>query len=302
MVILDIGSGNVKVYKVNNLGDVESIYIKNIMFKQNYSKENGIASGDIKELINAIKNVQEISNEQEINAYATSIFRLLTKEQFEKLNDEIINETNVKVNLLTQEKEELYMAKAVGNIKGLDGPYLVCCVGGSSTEMIVMENGKIIESITEEFATGDIIKEFPQLMEDETNVKKEDIRDFIKRNFKKLPKTKCKYAIFTGFHLMYHTVAENKMHSNKFFEKTGVPYYLKVDEYKKYIDELLYERNLQELRDRYPENPKFMNQTRGGNMIVVYILEQIEAEYYFPTNFNMIHGIVAELMEEKNNK
>jgi len=300
MVILDIGSGNVKAYKVNNLGDVESIYIKNIMFKQHYSKESGISEKDIQELILAIKDVQNISNEEKISAYATSIFRMLNKEQFKKLNDKIMNETNIKINLLNQEKEELYMAKSVGTIKELDGPYLVCCVGGSSTEMIVMENGEILEQLTEEFATGDVIKEFPQLMEDRTDVKMEDIKKFIERNFKKLPKTKCKYAIFTGFHLMYHTVAGNKMHNNKFFNKAGIPYYLTVNEYRKYIEELLYERDLQELRDKYPANPKFMNQTRGGNSVVVYLLEKVGAEYYFPTNFNMINGIVAELMEESN--
>lgn len=297
-IIVDIGSGNIKAYSVNENKEVKSIYLKNIMFKKNFSKENGIAEEDVKELILAIKEIQNISNKLNINAYATSVFRMLNKEQIEELQDKLTKMTGIKINVINQEKEEKYMAKAVGNIIEIDEPYLVCCVGGSSTEMIVMKNGKIIEQLTEEFATGDMLKQFPQIAEDKPDIKIEDMKGFIKENFKKFPKTKCRYAIFTGFHLMYNTVAENEMIKNTFFKRKDIPYYLTTEQFNKNNEEAINNMSLNQLKEKYPENPNFMNGTRGANTIVGYILEQVGAEFYFPTNLNMIDGIVSELREK----
>ena len=133
------------------------------MFKKNFSKERGIAEEDKKELINAIKEIKNRNIGIPIHAYATSVFRMLSKEKLEELQIEIIQATGIKISVISQQEEEKYMSRAVGNICEIDEPYLVCCVGGSSTEMIVMQNGKIIEQLTEEFATGDMLKNFHKL-------------------------------------------------------------------------------------------------------------------------------------------
>lgn len=298
-IIIDIGSGNIKAYSINTMKEVKKIYIKNIMFKKNFSRERGIAEEDKKELINALKEIKNHNIDIPVHAYATSVFRMLNKEKLEELQIEIIQATGIKINVISQQEEEKYMAKAVGNIYELDEPYLVCCVGGSSTEMIVMQNGKIIEQLTEEFATGDMLKKFPQIAEDKPNINIEDMYQYIKENFKTLPKTKCRYAIFTGFHLMYNTVAENKMNKNTFFERKDIPYYLTVEQFNKNNKEAINKRSLNSLKEKYPENPSFMNGTRGANTIVGYILEKVGAEIYFPTNLNMINGIVENLQEEE---
>ncbi len=298
-IIIDIGSGNIKAYSINIMKEIKKIYIKNIMFKKNASREKGIAEEDEKELINAIKEIKNRNMGIPIYAYATSIFRIINKEKLEELQIKIMEATGVKINVISQQEEEEYMAKAVGNICELDEPYLVCCVGGSSTEMIVMQQGKIIEQLTEEFATGDMLKKFPQIAEDKPNINIEDMYKYIKENFKILPKTKCRYAIFTGFHLMYNTVAENKMNKNNFFARKDIPYYLTVDQFNNNNEELIKTRSLNSLKEKYPENPSFMNGVRGANTIVSYILEQVGAEFYFPTNLNMINGIVEKLQEKE---
>ena len=93
-------------------------------------------------------------------AGATSIFRMLTNDQRCGVEEAILEETGIKINIITQEQEAIYMAKAVGNIQNINDPYLVCCVGGSSTEMIVMQNNNIVEHKTEKFATGDMLRQF----------------------------------------------------------------------------------------------------------------------------------------------
>ena len=298
-IIIDIGSGNIKAYSINEMKEIKNIYLKNIMFKKNFTKETGIAEEDKIELINAIEEIKKHNIDIPIYAYATSVFRMLNKKQLEELQTEITKKTGIKINVISQQEEEIYMAKAVGNICDIDEPYLVCCVGGSSTEMIVMQNGKIIEQLTEEFATGDMLKKFPQIAEDKPNINIEDMYKYIKENFKKLPKTKCRYAIFTGFHLMYNTVAKNKMNKNTFFQKKNIPYYLTVEQFNKNNEEAINKTSLNSLKEKYPENPNFMNGTRGCNTIVGYILEKVGTEIYFPTNLNMIHGIVEELEEKE---
>lgn len=297
-IIMDIGSGNVKTYNVQELRDAKLIHLKNIMFKKNFSKENGISEEDKEQLIEEIKSIRGNNPDAQIHAYATSVFRMLSEKQLEKLQSEIIQKTGVKINVVSQEIEEKYMAKAVGNIEEIKEPYLVCCVGGSSTEMIVMQEGKIIEQLTEEFATGDMLKRFPEISEDNTNLKIEDLRDYIKENFVKLPKTKCRFAIFTGFHLMYNTVAGNDMQENTFFKRENIPYYISTKQFNENNKNALNNRSLNELKEKYPENPNFMNGTRGANTIVGYILERVGAEFYFPTDLNMIDGIISELRDK----
>ena len=41
-IIIDIGSGNIKAYSINTVKEIKNIYLKNIMFKKNFSKESRI--------------------------------------------------------------------------------------------------------------------------------------------------------------------------------------------------------------------------------------------------------------------
>lgn len=298
-VIIDIGSGNIKSYTVDENKKVTPLYQKNIMFKAHFSKEKGIDEKDKEELIKGIKDIKKLSDGKPISAYATSVFRMLSEKQLSSLRIDLIRETGLGINVISPEQEEIYMAKSVGNIEELDTPYLVCCVGGSSTEMIVMQKGKILEQITEEFATGDMLRKFPRIAEDKCTVSEEELREYIEQNFKKLPTIKCENAIFTGFHLTYNTVAKNPMHENDLFSRADIPYYLTTEEFKVNNSNAIKNRSLDELKRGYPENPNFMNGTRGANTIVGYILEKVGAKRIFPTDLNMINGIVAELDERE---
>ena len=84
-IIIDIGSGNIKAYLIKNMREIKSIYLKNIMFKKNFSKDKGIAKEDEEELISGIKEIKKSNVDIQIHAYATSVFRMLSKSQFEEL-------------------------------------------------------------------------------------------------------------------------------------------------------------------------------------------------------------------------
>ena len=74
-IIIDIGSGNIKAYKVDNQ-NIKSIYLRNIEFKKHFSIEQGIDPNDLDILINSILEIQKENSNSTIWAGATSIFRL----------------------------------------------------------------------------------------------------------------------------------------------------------------------------------------------------------------------------------
>lgn len=116
-IIIDIGSGNIKAYSINKNKEIKNIYLKNIMLKKNFSKENGISEKDKKELISAIKEIKDNNIGIPVYAYATSIFRMLDKEKLYEIQKAI----GIKINVISQQEEEKYMAKAVGNLNMING-------------------------------------------------------------------------------------------------------------------------------------------------------------------------------------
>ena len=249
-------------------------------------------------MIESLKEIQRSYINIPVYAYATSIFRLMSEKQVAELKNIVYEKTGIIINIVSKDQESLYMAKSVGNIEELDEPYLVFSVGGSSTEFVVLEKGKIKENFTVEFAVGDVLKKYPSTSEDMPKNTFDEIYEYISANFAELPKTKCKYAIFTGLHLTYNKIAGNKMENNHIFTKKEIPNFIRTEQYKIYTINTIEKRNLKELREKYPQDPKFMDGARASMAIITYILEKVGARYIFPTDLNMIDGIVNELQEK----
>ncbi len=294
-IIIDIGSGSLKAYNVDSERNIKQIYKKTIMFKVHFTKENGINAEDKEQLIHSLNEIKKMNPSKEIHAYATSIFRLMNEKQSEELKNEILEKTGILLSIVTPEKEAKYIEKSVGNIPEISDPYLVFCVGGSSTELIVLEKGEEREHYIVEFAVGDLLKKFPEITENVCSVNYNDIYKYIEGNFTSLPKTKCKYAIFTGSHLTYNEAVGNKMEDNKFFYKKGIPKFITTEDYKNDTIHTVEQRTLNEMKAKYPQDPKYMEGTRACVTLITYILEKMESKYIFPTDLNMIDGIVNEL-------
>ena len=297
-IIVDIGSGSIKAYIVDENKKINPIFKKTIMFKVNFSEENGISDGDKNKLIESLKEIQRSYINIPVYAYATSIFRLMSEKQVAELKNIVYEKTGIIINIISKDQESLYMAKSVGNIEELDEPYLVFSVGGSSTEFVGLEKGKIKEDFTVGFGVGGVLKKYPSTSEDMPKNTFDEIYEYISANFAELPKTKCKYAIFTGLHLTYNKIAGNKMENNHIFTKKEIPNFIRTEQYKIYTINTIEKRNLKELREKYPQDPKFMDGARASMAIITYILEKVGARYIFPTDLNMIDGIVNELQEK----
>lgn len=294
-IVIDIGSGSLKAYSVDSEKNIQPFYKKTIMFKVNYTKENGLNVDDKNKLVESLKEIKQMNPNKEIHAYATSIFRLMSQKQVTELKQEILKTTGIDFTIVTPEQEAKYIEKSVGNIPEISDPYLVFCVGGSSTELIVLEKWKEKEHLTVEFAVGDLLKKFPEITENICKVNYNQVYKFIEDKFNTLPKTKCKYAIFTGSHLTYNEAVGNKMEDNHFFVKKGIPKYITVEDYRSDTIYTLEKRNLKEMKERFPQDPKYMDGARACVTLISYILDKVESKYIFPTDLNMIDGIVNEL-------
>ena len=82
---------------------------------------------------------------------------------------------------------------------------------------------------------------------------REELREYIEQNFKKLPTIKCENAIFTGFHLTYNTVAKILCMKMIYLGRADIPYYLTTEEFKVNNSNAIKNRSLDELKRGYPE-------------------------------------------------
>lgn len=88
------------------------------------------------------------------------------------------------------------------------------------------------------------------------------------------------------------------MENNNIFSNKNIPKYILTEQYKINTINTIEKRNLQELKANYPQDPKFMDGARASVAIITYILEKTGVKYIFPTDLNMIDGIVNELFDD----
>ena len=92
--IIEIGSSNTKTHIYD---DGKVIYEDNttIEFKKNYKNNNKIMLEDLEILYKIIEKALEYT--LNINIYGCSIFRNITKDEFNKINDIIYSKFNLKI-------------------------------------------------------------------------------------------------------------------------------------------------------------------------------------------------------------
>ena len=110
-IIIDIGSGNIKGYLINEDEEIKNIFLRSIMFKKNFSKENGISEEDRNELIKAIKEIKDANPNVPIYTYATSVFRMLSAENLHNLQKEMQEKLAIQFNVISQKEEKNILQK-----------------------------------------------------------------------------------------------------------------------------------------------------------------------------------------------
>lgn len=287
-VIIDIGSGKTKSYIIDENNQIMPLYEQIIGLKEGYDYTSGLAIEHKIILFNTINKIKSMAEGRPIHIYATSVFRTMSDDIRSEFIKEFYNETGLEFNVVSSERESELMTMAVKNLV-LDEPYLVTCIGNGSTEMNIMRNGLVVESVNIEFAKADLIKAFPALKDEICNVDLIQLENFVEKNMK-FPKLKSDYAIILGFNnLSKSRACDFKLLDNLFFKESSIPVYL---DYQQFVVE-----TIKLFKTFHLEN--YIEIFRAHCIIVKCILQKIQAKYCFPTNLNMIDGIVEELKQDR---
>lgn len=292
-VIIEIGSTTSKAYLYEN-NEVIDLERRTIELKNHYKLENKIKEDDKIELYNFVN-----SNKKE-NTYVfgTSIFRNLNDNQKEEWFKEFKENTGLDFTIVTPDMEnEFTVYGAIANID-YKGKIAIMIGGGGSTELSIVENGKIIEKANSSFGAMDTTDMFPELRTDKA---KTDY-DYMVEETKKLvniPKNKADILILAGGDYIYYYEELNyPVESNKFYENPLQPYCLDIETMDKLDRNFFYEISLDEVCNR-TNNDGWWRGARGMRLCVKSLVDILEVKYIIPTRISMVYGLVEKI---KNNE
>ena len=291
-ILIDVGSSTVKVYKYSN-NKLNLILQRSLYFKDGFDPEGGISPENKKELFELLEAIKEENKDVSIRIYATGIFRKLAPETKVNFIDEVFLRTGLYFNIIDQDLENFYLEMALVGKCNLNEPVLLINIGGGSTELVVMYGKEAIERLNLDFGVGKIISDFPQINEEISRAKLEEVVESVKNLLPSL-QNKPKIAFYTGNELTYMKLANYPLKKNNLFEDEDHPYLIEFEDFKNKNKEIFEKITLKELESLMPDNPKWMHGARPCSAIAQAICEKYNIEKIVPSDSNIINGIVRQ--------
>ena len=292
-IMIEVGSTNTKAYLCEK-DNVTQLISKTIEFKNHYKKENKIAEEDKKSLFDLIKSLKE----EKIYIFGTSIFRNLTPEQQENWLTEFTNETGIPFHIVTSDLENEYTVYGVVSNISYKGKIAVMIGGGGSTELSIVENGKIIEKANSSFGAMDTTDMFPDLKTDFATSNYDKMIEETKKITNK-PQNKADLLVLAGGdYLYFYDELKYPVEKNKFYQSNLQPYCLEVGIMDRLDRKFFYETSLEEICQR-TNNDGWWRGARGMRLCVKAIVDVVEAKYIIPTRITMVYGIAEKIKEGK---
>lgn len=291
----DLGSSTIKGYRNIKGQEIDIIEEKSILFKKGFKKEKGIDIEDQQELFSFFEKIKRkyCLSKENTKVYATGVWRELSTFQQEEIKKKF-EKLDLSYEIISHEKENYYFQKAMeGNYNGKR--ILMVNMGGKTTELVVIDNGDIQDTINLSIGVLDIITNFPNINSDD---QKEDMRkiiDFaVNRIDDRVESLNCDCAIHTGGELRFQKLTKYPLVCNNIFED-GI--HNKMVSYEDFVNknkQIFYEMKLDELYRLMPGNPKWMDGAKAGILLGQAIFEKAKVKYIIPSDLNIIHGILKE--------
>lgn len=284
-IVIEVGSTATKIDLCNE-NEVKHLETYVIFFKTNYKKENKLDKEDVNKLI---KKVNEYKQKYK-NVYVcgTSIFRNLTEEQEDEFLNQFYNETGIKFDIISQEKEN--ELTVIGATKKVNSKVAVFVGGGGSTEIAIYENG-IKEMVNTKIGVIDILDKYPDLAEDLATTNLETIKKIVKEKLN-LPKQKADTLILAGGgHLYFALNSGFDYEENNLYKDDLQPVMMPMETRKQDTERYYKEISLDEIRKRV-DNPDWWYATRAMTAFVLVVAEELGAKYIVPTDISMVHGLL----------
>lgn len=291
--IVEIGSNNTKthIYKGNEL-----IYENNdtIEFKKNYKVENKINEGDLNKLYEIIKNILKYT--KNINIYGCSIFRKISKEELNEINEKLNNKFELTLQVVSQEDEANYTA--FGCYKDIEYKENICIFigGGGSIELIFVNNKKIIEKKYYDFGVVDITSKFDSLKNDVPDCFFSEVYNYVSELIGDIDVKANVLVLAGGDHLYWYNNAKYELIDNILYKNEKQKYMLTREMGDKYDKDALV-TSLDKIR-KNSDNPKWFDGSRAMKVITNLISHKIDAKYIIPTKINMEDGLKILKMQK----
>ena len=289
-IIMEVGSTNTKSSLYDN-GKIKDLGFCTIEFKNNYKQNNKIIDSDKEKLYTYIDNIREI--DETIYVYGTSIFRNLKDSEKQKWLKEFKLKTGLEFNIVSSEKENEYTVYGACNID-YNGKIAVMIGGGGSTELAIVLNKKIIETINYDFGAMDITDKYPDLRMDKAITPFDKMLEETLQGMKK-PNNKADLLILAGGdYIMFYETLKYPVSKNKLYRNKLQPYILDIKSMDKLDQDFLYEQSLEKIINDNG-NDGWWRGARGMRICVKSITKLLDTKYIIPTRINMLYGIIEEI-------
>lgn len=284
--IIEIGSNNTKTHVYENK---KTIYENNttIEFKANYKKDSKIVESDIKKLYKVIEKALEYT--QNIHIYGCSIFRKISKEELDEINDKLFEKYNLKIEVISQEDEAKYTALGCYNNIDHKGNICIFIGGGGSIELIFVNNKKVLEKKYYDFGVVDVTSKFESLKEDIPTCTFDEVYDYIDSLINDINIKAYVLILAGGDHLYWYNNAEYELLDNDIYKCESQPKMLTIEMSDKYDRDALV-TSLDKIRN-HSDNPKWFNGSRAMKVITNLVSHKVDAKYIIPTKINMEDGL-----------
>ncbi|MBR5369986.1 MAG: hypothetical protein IK137_01635 [Bacilli bacterium] len=289
--IIEIGSYNTKTHVYE---DEKIIYDKTntLKLKANYKENGKISDNDINEIINIIKNAYKYT--EDVHVYGCSIFRNISVEELNEINEKVYKECNLKIEVVTQEDEAYYTA--YGCYSNIDYKDNICIFigGGGSIELIFVKNKEIIDKKYYNFGVVDVTNKFESLKDDIPTCTFDEVYNYISELIPDI-NTKADLLILAGGdHFYWYNNAEYKLLDNELYKADNQNKIITIDKSDEYDKDALV-TSLEKIKNN-SDNPSWFDGSRAMKVITNYISHQVNAKYIIPTRINMEDGIKEVLI------
>lgn len=290
VAIIEIGSNNTKTHVYEN---DKSIYenTATIEFKKNYKLENKIKDSDIEKLCDEIE--KAFTYTKNINIFGCSIFRNISEDELNQINDYLSNRFSLKISVVSQEEEANLTAFGCYSDIDYDGNICVFIGGGGSTELLIINNKKIIDKKYLDFGVVDVTSKFSSLKEDIPTCSFEDVYSYIDSLIGDF-NIHCDLLILAGGdHLYWYNNARYDLIKNTLYENDKQEFMITTEMSDKY-DRDAYVSSLNRVREN-SDNPLWFDGSRAMKAITNVISHKVGAKYIIPTRINMEDGLKKKI-------
>lgn len=284
-IIVEVGSTCTKIDRFDG-ENVQKLEGKTLQFKKHYAEDNALRESDIKELIDCINELKDISDD--IYVCGTSIFRTLNDDEKNYFLERFKNETGYNFEIINQEKEN--ELTVFGTTRFVKDKVCVFIGGGGSTEIAIYDNG-IQESVNTKIGVIDVMQQFPDLANNFASSNLEEVKKYVKERLN-LPKEKADILILSGGgHEKFARLSGIKYEKNTLYEDIAAPIMMDIGTRKSETNRYYKEISLDEIRKRVSD-PDWWYATRAMCAFSLVVAEEIGAKYIIPTDIAMVYGIL----------